>query len=251
MLMYSSSRVTSYINNLHPQHHASLYTIIESIISKAIPLWNMTLTPICQYRYTTRIKYQLAFDPDPETVPESQQPSQEEDEDEDDFWQRREDWEEAIRKAVPAEPGVFSPPPPPTKRDKDIDLVRDFGHRGLQIIVKLANIELTPERPDYEGGTWHVEGQMNEHICATALYYYDNENITESHLAFRQKSGKHSFPSSSLSSSPASRPVSQSVSQSITQSLIQVVSFIPSPNSAPHTYTHHIHIIHPHPPLIQ
>jgi hypothetical protein len=29
---------------------------------------------------------------------------------------------------------------------------------------------------------------MNEHICATALYYYDTENITPSHLAFRQQS---------------------------------------------------------------
>lgn len=27
---------------------------------------------------------------------------------------------------------------------------------------------------------------QNEHICATALYYYDSDNITESRLAFRQ-----------------------------------------------------------------
>ena len=26
---------------------------------------------------------------------------------------------------------------------------------------------------------------MNEHICSTALYYYDCENVTDSHLAFR------------------------------------------------------------------
>ena len=26
---------------------------------------------------------------------------------------------------------------------------------------------------------------MNEHICASAMYYYDCENITESRLAFR------------------------------------------------------------------
>ncbi|KAH7347336.1 hypothetical protein B0T11DRAFT_359664 [Plectosphaerella cucumerina] len=55
----------------------------------------------------------------------------------------------------------------------------------IQVIVKLANIHLTPEKPKYDGGSWHIEGQMNEHICATALYYYDNENITPSHLAFR------------------------------------------------------------------
>lgn len=28
---------------------------------------------------------------------------------------------------------------------------------------------------------------MNEHIVATALYYYDNENIEPSHLSFRQQ----------------------------------------------------------------
>lgn len=29
---------------------------------------------------------------------------------------------------------------------------------------------------------------QNEHICATALYYYDTANISTSHLAFRQQS---------------------------------------------------------------
>jgi hypothetical protein len=36
----------------------------------------------------------------------------------------------------------------------------------------------------------HVEGQLNEHICATALYYFSSENITESRLAFRQQSSR-------------------------------------------------------------
>ncbi|GIJ97934.1 hypothetical protein Aspvir_000040 [Aspergillus viridinutans] len=54
-----------------------------------------------------------------------------------------------------------------------------------KVIVKLANIKLTPEKPEYEGGSWHIEGQLNEHICATAIYYYDGENITESTLTFR------------------------------------------------------------------
>ena len=72
----------------------------------------------------------------------------------------------------------------------------------MQVIVKLANIHLTPEKPDYKGGSWHIEvcirvkaeshdadnykGQLNEHICASALYYYDEENITPSYLAFRE-----------------------------------------------------------------
>ncbi|PHH89909.1 hypothetical protein CDD83_4999 [Cordyceps sp. RAO-2017] len=61
-----------------------------------------------------------------------------------------------------------------------------FNHAPrVQVIVKLANIQLTPEKPSYEGGSWHVEGQLNEHICATALFYYDSDNISESRLAFR------------------------------------------------------------------
>lgn len=116
---------------------------------------------------------------------ESEFPPQEDGEDEDEYYQRRQDWGEDQRETVLPEPGVFSPPEAPKET---VDLRKDYGHRGLQVIVKLANIELTPEKPEYEGGTWHVEGQLNEHIVATALYYYDNENITESHLAFRQQS---------------------------------------------------------------
>ncbi|POR39597.1 Uncharacterized protein TPAR_00204 [Tolypocladium paradoxum] len=59
------------------------------------------------------------------------------------------------------------------------------GTSRIQVIVKLANIHLTPDKPSYDGGSWHIEGQLNEHICATALFYYDSENITESRLAFR------------------------------------------------------------------
>lgn len=33
----------SYINNLHPQKFSGLYTVIEDIIEKAIPLRNRTL----------------------------------------------------------------------------------------------------------------------------------------------------------------------------------------------------------------
>ena len=71
------------------------------------------------------------------------------------------------------------------------DLKKEF-HAGLQVIVKLANIELKPGE-SYAGGSWHVEGQSNEHIVATALYYYDSKNITESRLAFRQAPDESEF----------------------------------------------------------
>lgn len=32
---------------------------------------------------------------------------------------------------------------------------------------------------------------MNEHICATALYYLDSENITDSNLSFRMQTNAY------------------------------------------------------------
>ena len=43
----------------------------------------------------------------------------------------------------------------------------DLREKTLQVIVKLANIVLTPEKPEYGGGTWHVEG---EH-CSLAVNF--------------------------------------------------------------------------------
>lgn len=69
-----------------------------------------------------------------------------------------------------------------------VNLEKKFRDKGLQVIVKLASIELTPEKPSYPGGSWHLEGMLNEHIVATAIYYFDTENCTESRLRFRQES---------------------------------------------------------------
>jgi len=69
--------------------------------------------------------------------------------------------------------------------------------RNLQVIVKLADIVLGPRTKDdagteegraklrYDGGSWHVEGMINESIVATGIYYYHSEGITRSDLAFR------------------------------------------------------------------
>ncbi|KAF9520691.1 hypothetical protein BS47DRAFT_1286740 [Hydnum rufescens UP504] len=180
-------RITSCINNLHPSENSGLYATIEKIIARCIPLWNATLTPLRSVHYKPlRITFEeVIFDPDPGLFDEDEGPRREEDESRSAFLERRDEWIEQVRKIVQPEPGEFVPPP---GRIDDVDLGRDFGSSGLQIIVKLANIQLTPEEPSYDGGTWHVEGQLNEHICASALYYYDSVNITSSYIAFRQRS---------------------------------------------------------------
>ena len=52
----------------------------------------------------------------------------------------------------------------PEGRPYDGDLERvqktvSLSGQTVQCIVKLVNIVLTPEKPEYPGGKWHTEGQ--------------------------------------------------------------------------------------------
>lgn len=180
-------RITSYINNLHPVHHAHLYPIIERYIAKAVPFWNAVLRevdPDIRPRIFLHEPHGYEFDCDFE----DREGQEDEPPNASDDWVFRRDWERAHRTIVRPEPPPFKPirdpisgPTPP------LDLRTEFTKTGLQVIVKLANIHLTPDKPSYPGGSWHVEGMLNEHICATALYYYSSANITESRLEFRQR----------------------------------------------------------------
>ncbi|KAF5323842.1 hypothetical protein D9611_008231 [Ephemerocybe angulata] len=181
-------KIATYINNLHPKHHRELYTVIEDIIEAAIPLWELTLSPHHNSPDPVRrvVFREAHYDPDPENT--ETYPEQDEDEDDADYYARVEafeEWCEDTRRVILPEPGEFEPFHEPLR----LRLKREWGlNKPLQVIVKLANIELTPDKPEYEGGTWHVEGMMNEAICASAIYYYSSENITSSSLSFRQQS---------------------------------------------------------------
>ncbi|RHZ68273.1 DUF4246 domain-containing protein [Aspergillus thermomutatus] len=178
-------RIASYINNLHPKQHRPLYQVIEKILAQTIPLWNTTLT-LVQDNYK-RIRYdEVEYDEHPEPEPQA---ANEEERYSDEFYEQYDEWQkrEPIRRP---EPGEFSPRV--IEAEGQVNLREDFAQNGLQVIVKLANIELTPEKPEYDGGSWHIEGQLNEHICATAIYYYDSKNITDSRLAFRQRADTES-----------------------------------------------------------
>ncbi|KAF5313504.1 hypothetical protein D9611_008549 [Ephemerocybe angulata] len=177
-------RILTYINNLHPKHHPDLYTVVEDVIAAAIPLWERTLAPIQSdggSRIPRRIPFTEAkYDPDPES--ESFCPDPEEGEAEDVFDARYDVWSQwckDTRRVVLPEPGEFEPLAAPDP----LSLKELCAGSPLQVIVKLANIELTPGKPEYEGGSWH-----NESICASAIYYYSCENISPSSLAFRQQS---------------------------------------------------------------
>jgi hypothetical protein len=54
----------------------------------------------------------------------------------------------------------------------------------IQVMVTFAEIQLTPENPEYRGDVWQTDGQLNEHIVSTAMFCYDVENITDSYIYF-------------------------------------------------------------------
>ena len=185
--------ITSYINNLHPRKHVNLYPIIEEFIAKSIPLWNRTLAFPETYRYKPRMDMEREdYEwPNGQERPKGVVPNLENVDPETfggdlDEYALNEIWEKQNRVLIRPEPEDYQAYK--TRAGKNqIDLRSQFHDQGIQVIVKLANIHLTPSKPSYEGGTWHVEGQLNEHICATSLYYYDSSNITDSYLAFRQR----------------------------------------------------------------
>lgn len=59
------------------------------------------------------------------------------------------------------EPATFEPPYP---FDEVVDLRNQYSDRGLQIIIKMEAIELNPEKPNFPGGDWRIEGQLVREI---------------------------------------------------------------------------------------
>ena len=147
----------------------------------------MTLSPLKlaveDYR---RIDYDcVEYDPDPDDLPGDVGPQQEEGEDDVEYNDRRCEWEREYRRVVLPEPGTFEPPSyiPTDPRDL-VDLRKDYEGTPLQIIVKLANIHLTPQKPEYKGGKWHVEGQMVSELISvpTAFIFISNMSICRTNI---------------------------------------------------------------------
>jgi hypothetical protein len=165
----------SYVNNVHPVAHRDLASVLPVLFGRMRPLFENVLTDLRHPR-PVRIK----ADVNSWWVDEPVQPADYNDVDAMYAYDAAmNDWI-CNRVPVPPDAPPFTPPELPG------DSARvDLRGRRLQVIVKLANIHLTPDKPEYPGGSWHVEGMMNERIVATGIYYWDSENITESRLSFR------------------------------------------------------------------
>lgn len=100
---------------------------------------------------------------------EEDEPEQEEGEDDEDYYDRLDAWRDNRQIKYP-EPGEFKSPAERVEHSSQGSIASPHLHPSfqlrkfpkMQIIVKIASIELTPEKPTYPGGSWHVEGQANE-----------------------------------------------------------------------------------------
>lgn len=171
----------SYVNNVHPETHRELACVLPDLFARMRPLLENVLTDLRHPR-PLRIKVDPFgwYDSEPEYPNKSSYSDDGAYAEALSAWEEaQDDWWENRRPAIPDAP-AFTPPELPDESARV-----DLRGRRLQVIVKLATIHLTPDKPEYPGGSWHVEGMMNERIVSTGIHYWDSENITESRLSFR------------------------------------------------------------------
>jgi hypothetical protein len=171
----------SYVNNVHPETHRELASVLPDLFARMRPLLENVLTDL---RHPRPLRIEADpygwYDSKPEYPDRSAYSDDEAHREAVRAWElAQDDWWENRRPVVPDAP-AFTPPEVPGPADRV-----DLRGRRLQVIVKLATIHLTPDKPEYAGGSWHVEGMLNERIVSTGIYYWDSENITESRLSFR------------------------------------------------------------------
>ena len=165
--------INSYVNNLHPLEHAEMYPALEAAFAAGLPLLEQVLSDTL-VTDTRRQCWRLIRDASGQNMYEGGHDPPDDDDD---------DSAEAAQPLRLELPAHF-----PVAETERCYIPRSVNLRGqrLQVIVKLARIELTPAQPTYPGGVWHCEGMRNEHIVATLIHYYSCENVSESRLNFRQ-----------------------------------------------------------------
>ena len=121
-----------YINNLHPTKNASLYPTIASILARFVPMFERVLSD------SLSAEPELAVQVDPfgwyDGIPEQPECTFDDDE-------ACEEWEHEHKWPIIPDPAPFKPQPAEER------VSYSLKGRTLQVIVKLANIHLTPDKP--------------------------------------------------------------------------------------------------------
>ncbi|KAH7363759.1 hypothetical protein BKA65DRAFT_489558 [Rhexocercosporidium sp. MPI-PUGE-AT-0058] len=108
-----------------------------------------------------------------------------------------EDWKEGKNGKVIVGPPDFvgrnrvpMQTPDPDQGLYTIDLQEILQQKGLQIIIRIREVDLIPSNPTFTGSLM-FEAQRNEHIVSTAAYIYSSSNVTTPQLSFCQPTWMH------------------------------------------------------------
>jgi len=142
--------VSPYINNVHPQKHVALESVIPKLLERAIPLWERVLSDMRRTLLPLRVGSEVDGSLPDCLFAESGTPDHDSD---DEHITNRDAWLSKKDMKLPVAKEKYS-------GDLDVMKAPTVSLKGttIQCIIKLANIVLTPEKPEYPGGKWHVEG---------------------------------------------------------------------------------------------
>lgn len=178
----------SYINNIHPTRDKTLYKVLEKLLDKMIPMWDMSLTPIKSPLHPrARIELQEVQYVEKNPGKTEPKPVESPQEERGDYEHRLRAWRRKWFKAVQPEPTEFAPVGipheimddlPPAEKNKHrlqdaMDLKKYYGHRGLQVLVRIADMSPTPDQPVFEV-PWHMEGQIVRSLSSLLFLLYAN-----------------------------------------------------------------------------
>ncbi|KAF9532096.1 hypothetical protein CPB83DRAFT_848337 [Crepidotus variabilis] len=173
-----TTKFLSYINNLHPQHHRTTYDLLQQLFDGFVPLFENALTDL----HRNNPMYHRIPGPSRYTV--WNEPEAPEHSDDDEGWieYEREMREWALKRPINLPDVQTSGYSGNLHKRRHIVKLRN---RVVQVITRVMDIRLTPDRPAFEGNKWHVEGMRGERIVACGFHCLSMDNISNPKLDFR------------------------------------------------------------------
>ncbi|KAJ2378543.1 hypothetical protein IW150_000727 [Coemansia sp. RSA 2607] len=163
--------IQSYINNLHPTKHSAMYSTIAAIFKNVVPIFEQVVTDAVYLSPPRVIAEASGWYIVHEEMPTDYNSS--------DYAEKIEKWRQKSEflEPQPDTRAKFLRPIPP----------QCLRNRRLQVVVRMYNVALTPEMPEYPGTEWYAETMSNERIIAVCVCCYSEENVTQGTIEFRER----------------------------------------------------------------
>ena len=165
---HEHAKIDSYINNLHPRDHQDLYFVLERFIDHAMPFWNIIVQSRCP---TERSDLSQGNDPSEggdtgenhntddtlniyprisNSLIDYVQKRDYYDNNEGKNQDKDEDEDEEDRIIDRGTPGTYEGPSFKREHFENKFVFLGSSEKKIQVIFKLTNIMLTPDKPDYK-----------------------------------------------------------------------------------------------------